>query len=46
MCKIVIQTHSDEISNFGDESGESGICGEHRDLQLASLQGGMPLCIP
>ena len=51
MCQIVIQTqditilavNADEISNFEDVSGESGIAGEHRDLQLASLQDGMPL---
>ena len=28
----VSAVNSDEISNFGDESGESGIGGEHRDL--------------
>ena len=42
----VLAVNSDEILSFGDESGESGISSEHGDLQLASLQGGMPLCIP
>ena len=41
-----LPVNSDEISNSGDESGESGISGEHWDLELASLQGGMSLCIP
>ena len=42
----VSAVNSDKIPNFGDESGESGIGGEHRYLQLVSLQSGMPLCIP
>ena len=29
----VLTVNSDEISNFGDDSGESGIGGEHEDLQ-------------
>ena len=36
---------SDEISNFGDDSGESGIGGEHRDLQAEWTQNFGGICV-
>ena len=40
----VSAVNSDEISNFGDDSGESGIGGEHGDLQAEWTQNCRAQC--